>query len=82
MTDFDRNIRTLIVCFVLAVVGLVPLEILEVNRSAMDQVKVLGEMEDNSTSEESQVIEMEDEGESLPDEAASDIILPEVGGLE
>ena len=48
MTDFDRNVRTLIVCFVVAVFGLIPLRFIEVGNS----VRVLGE---------STVIEVKDE---------------------
>jgi hypothetical protein len=44
MTNFDKNIRTLIVCFVIAIVWLVPLRFAEVaNQQSIDnQPKVLG----------------------------------------
>lgn len=43
MTDGDRNVRTLIVCFVLALVGLVPLRI-GAARISGGETRVLGEM--------------------------------------
>jgi hypothetical protein len=44
MTDFDRNIRTLIVCFVLAIVALVPLRLVEIgNIVDVSSTHVLGE---------------------------------------
>jgi len=42
MTNHDRMIRTLIVCFVLLMAALVPLRFVEVNQIGQD-VKVLGE---------------------------------------
>lgn len=38
MTDFDRNVRTLIACFVIAIFGLVPLRFVEI---ANGQTKML-----------------------------------------
>ena len=43
MSDNDRNIRTLIICFVVALSVLVPMRISEAFRESQDQVKVLGE---------------------------------------
>jgi hypothetical protein len=44
MNDSNRNIRTLISCFVLAVMVLIPLRFIEEGQSAvMDQPQVLGE---------------------------------------
>lgn len=43
MTENDRNIRTLIVCFVLALFTLVPLRVIESQKTIGDGVKVLGE---------------------------------------
>jgi hypothetical protein len=46
MTDTDRNTRTLIVCFSLAVMALIPLRFVEVGQlteMAAGQVQVLGE---------------------------------------
>lgn len=44
MTNFDKNIRTLIVCFVVAIVWLVPLRFAEVanQQSVNSQTNVLG----------------------------------------
>jgi hypothetical protein len=70
MTDFDRNIRTLIVCFVLALMFLVPMAILENNREVKDRIRVLGETKN--------VIKME----KVVDEVENRVILPEVGGFK
>lgn len=44
MTDFDRNIRTLILCFVIAIVALVPLRLIEIgNTFTSSSTQVLGE---------------------------------------
>lgn len=43
MTDNDRNVRTLIVCFVLAVMVLVPMEMIWAERSLTENSRVLGE---------------------------------------
>jgi hypothetical protein len=45
MTDETRNIRTLIVCFVIAIMALIPLRFIEVGNSMMEQSNqtVLGE---------------------------------------
>lgn len=82
MTDVDRNIRTLIACFVLAVGVLVPLRFLEVNEMASQEVKVLGETEEV-------VFESEDSGDYNEEVTELDstlevgeIVLPEVGGEE
>ena len=45
MTDLDRNMRTLIVCLVIALVGLVPLKFVEIQNQGlerMSQSQVLG----------------------------------------
>ena len=92
MTDHDRNMRTLIVCFVLAMGVLIPLRFLEGNTMMNQEVKVLGEteelIEEPDLSEETfEVIETEDvtDGEEMaefdPTLEVEDIILPEVGGL-
>lgn len=75
MTDHDRNMRTLIVCFVLAMGVLVPLRFLAGGQIANQDVKVLGETEEvvneieESNTNQSNVVE------------ANDIVLPDVGGL-
>lgn len=44
MTDFDRNIRTLIICFTIAIIALVPLRFVEIgNTSVASSFQVLGE---------------------------------------
>ena len=46
MTDNDRNVRTLVVCFVLALAVLVPLRVLKSNTEMVfRQAEVLGEAE-------------------------------------
>ncbi len=44
MTNFDKNIRTLIICFVIAMVALVPLRFSEIKQE-VGRVRVLGEQE-------------------------------------
>ena len=55
MTDFDRNIRTLILCFVIAIVALVPLRFVEIgnNISNISNTQVLGE---ETVSQESEIV--------------------------
>jgi hypothetical protein len=44
MTNNDRNVRTLIVCFVLLILALVPLRFVEINNQMANRnVQVLGE---------------------------------------
>lgn len=45
MTDHDKNIRTLVLCFVLAVMALIPLRIVEFSQNVeeISSVQVLGE---------------------------------------
>jgi hypothetical protein len=45
MTDHDRNMRTLVLCFVLAIMALLPLRIIESSQSLVDipSTQVLGE---------------------------------------
>lgn len=92
MTDQDRNMRTLIACFVLAMVALVPLRMVEVRNIVGSEVRVLGEteelMEESDLSEEtSEVIETDDvsndeeTAEFDPTLEVEEIILPDVGGL-
>ena len=45
MTENDRNTRTLIVCFVMAMMALVPLRVVEMGQS-LNQTRVLGETEE------------------------------------
>lgn len=45
MTDFDRNVRTLIACFVIAIFGLVPLRFVEISNyqtRMIEKQQVLG----------------------------------------
>lgn len=46
MTDQDRNVRTLIVAFVIAIMALVPLRFYEIGQevSSLSNVQVLGEV--------------------------------------
>lgn len=55
MTDHDRNIRTLVICFVLAVMALIPLRLTEVGGNLVDvsNSQVLG---DTITAEEEVVL--------------------------
>lgn len=48
MTDFDRNIRTLIICFALAIMALIPLRFAEINNNItnISGSQVLGETVD------------------------------------
>lgn len=57
MTDFDRNMRTLILCFTIAIMALVPLRFVEVGNSTItaSNTQVLGE-----------TIEQNDNGIVLP----------------
>ena len=83
MTNLDRNMRTLIVCFVLAVGVLTPLRFLAGGSVVNEEVKVLGETEEMvledpvSEEPENEVVEMSDD--SIIE--VNDIVLPDVGGL-
>ncbi len=68
MTENDRNTRTLIVCFVMAMMALIPLRVVEMGQS-LNQARVLGETEEvltNVVIEE--VDETETEIETITDE--------------
>lgn len=45
MTDFDKNIRTLILCFAIAIMALVPLRLVEIGNNTIttSSTHVLGE---------------------------------------
>lgn len=82
MTDSDRNIRTLISCFVIAIVALVPLRMVELLNYNSENAMVLGEetynqesVYEKDLSEKEYVVEEEidDLGNVLDEE----IILPE-----
>jgi len=47
MTNIDKNIRTLIVCFVLVMLALIPLRFVEINQTRDESVQVLGEQTTN-----------------------------------
>ena len=83
MTDHDRNMRTLIVCFVLAMGVLTPLRFLEGKTIINQEVKVLGETEElmNEVIETDDVSNDEETAEFDPTLEIEDIILPEVGGF-
>jgi len=48
MTSNDRNIRTLVLCFVLAIMALIPLRIMEVSQNVekLSSIQVLGEIDE------------------------------------
>lgn len=58
MTDIDKNVRTLIVCFVLALAVLVPLRLSygTVSVVTLRQAEVLGETETNETGDRVELI--------------------------
>lgn len=88
MTDTDRNIRTLIVCFVLALFTLVPMRIIEGDSVAvMREVQVLGETD----AEEGEKVELIYSDELLIDEdyevieeesEDNEVILPDAEVIE
>lgn len=80
MTDLDRNMRTLIVCFVLALVGLVPLRLMQGNIETVSEVQVLGET-DELRIDGSRTKEIYDTNEDYVAKV-NEIVLPEVGGEE
>ena len=43
MTNHDRNVRTLIVCFILLILALIPLRLVEIGQTGDRNVRVLGE---------------------------------------
>ena len=63
MTNIDKNIRTLIVCFVLAMLALVPLRMM--GNGQVTESKVLGESQEYYDEGMGEVIET-DEGVVLP----------------
>jgi hypothetical protein len=70
MTDIDRNMRTLIVCFVLAIMVLVPLKVMSQDGSqslSIRQAEVLGETSDDGVKME--VI--------YGDEQGNEVVLPD-----
>lgn len=79
MTENDKNIRTLIVCFVMAIMVLIPLRMVEVGQT-FNQVKVLGETEEFVVDREEMVIEELDEGFVEGDESVLEntegVVLP------
>lgn len=85
MTDNDRNIRTLIVCFVLALFVLVPIRVMQGNPVVTGQVQVLGETD----TEEGERVELvyldevmeEEETEDNFDEA-DEVVLPDAEVVE
>ena len=82
MTNQDRNIRTLIACFVIALVALVPLRMVEQQNLMNENVMVLGEENYNIEEvyeEESYVIEEEIVEEEVAEE---EIKLPNAEILE
>ena len=82
MTDSDRNIRTLISCFVIAIVALVPLRMVELQNYNSENAMVLGEETYNQESvyeedlSEKEYI-VEEEIDDLGNVLDEEIILPE-----
>lgn len=73
MTDHDRNVRTLVVCFVLALAVLVPLRLSQENPLSsvlVRQAEVLGETE------------VEEETEQMDLIYADEVVLPDAEILE
>ena len=68
MTDQDRNIRTLITCFVIALVALVPLRIVESQNLMTQDAMVLGEETEMIEEEVFEEIYQEDGGYVLEEE--------------
>ena len=85
MTENDRNTRTLIVCFVMAMMALVPLRVVEMGQS-LNQTRVLGETEEVLTDvvieEVDETTETETEDQMVVDEEGlangGELILEEV----
>ncbi len=85
MTENDRNTRTLIVCFVMAMMALVPLRVVEMGQS-LNQTRVLGETEEVLTDvvieEVDETTETETEDQMMVDEEGlangGELILEEV----
>ena len=85
MTENDRNTRTLIVCFVMAMMALVPLRVVEMGQS-LNQTRVLGETEEVLTDvvieEVDETTETETEDQMIVDEEGlangGELILEEV----
>lgn len=74
MTDNDRNVRTLVVCFVLALAVLVPLRVLKNDVIVVREAEVLGETEDS----EVERMEFVYEDEAVDDYESDDsVVLPD-----
>ena len=78
MTDMDRNIRTLVVCFVLALMGLIPMRLSLGNVVQVSKVRVLGEME-KVEGERMEIIYADEMVETTDDE---EIVLPNAEVIE
>ena len=79
MTDFDRNIRTLISCFVVAVMVLVPLRIVEISSFNNENTMVLGEETFNYVVEEEILdpeLVLDEENYNEEELSEEEIILP------
>lgn len=74
MTDFERNIRTLIVCFVVAIMFLIPLVMLEANRRVENVVRVLGDADGSGQIDETDEVV----SNGLTVKEVNDIVLPNV----
>lgn len=82
MTDLDRNVRTLLVCFVLALSVLVPLRMLQDNSVVMiREAEVLGETQEVGEGDQMELIYSDElnENQSVEEmsEDSSEVILPD-----
>lgn len=90
MNNTDRNIRTLIICFGIAIIALVPLRIIEQKNLEINEATVLGDQTEYVIEEpleevfvvEEEVIEENVLGEQTEDEVGEvieeEIVLPEI----
>lgn len=83
MTDNDRNIRTLIICFVLALFALVPMRVMQGTSVVLTEgTQVLGET-DTENGERVELIyldEVSDEEQNVVEEVSSEsdeVVLPD-----
>lgn len=88
MTDNDKNVRTLVVCFVVAIMALIPLRMVEAGKLVGSETRVLGEMEEVGDEDNQVIEEVVDENdevveqEEVPVEEEIEIVLPDAGIME
>jgi len=82
MTDMDRNIRTLVVCFVLALMGLIPMRLSFGSVIQTSQVQVLGDSE-TVEGDRMEIIHANEVIETVDDESNSEeVVLPNAEVIE